>query len=123
MSRNNKKADIIYIIEYKINNGKKIIIADSQNKKLIDLLCYGTIENDLSMMEIWHCIDGQNEKKMLHHISEIEMSELKKMHCLYDFSDKVIFISDSTQYGTLFNYVKTSILTEQEMVDALLYKI
>ena len=123
MSRNNEKADIIYKIEYKINNGKKIIITDSQNKKIIDLLCSGTIENDLSMMEIWHCTDSQNEKKMLHHISEMEMSELKRMHYMYDFSDKVIFISDSTQYGTLFNYVKTGILTEQEMVAALLYKI
>ena len=123
MSRNNEKADIIYKIEYKINNGKKIIITDSQNKKIIDLLCSGMIENDLSMMEIWHCIDSQKDKKMLHHISEMEMNELKKMHCLYDFSDKIIFVSDSNQYGTLFNYVKTGILTEQEMVNALLYKI
>ena len=42
---------------------------------------------------------------------------------MYDFSDKVSIISDTDQYGCLFNYVKTGILTKQEMVDALLYKI
>ena len=41
----------------------------------------------------------------------------------YEFSDRISVLERSSQYGTLFNYVKTGILTEQEMVDALLYKI
>lgn len=38
----------------------------------------------------------------------------------YDFSDKVISLENSPCYGSLFNYVKTGIMTEEEMLDALL---
>ena len=51
------------------------------------------------------------------------MDEILNFYRMYDFSDKITVISDSDQFGSLINYVKTGILTKQEMVDALLYKI
>lgn len=44
------------------------------------------------------------------------------IYYLYEFSDKIQFIIDNSQYPSLLNYVKTGILTEDEMIQALLYK-
>ena len=41
---------------------------------------------------------------------------------MYDFSDKVDVIADSPQYASMLNYVKTGILSKEEMIEALLYK-
>lgn len=39
---------------------------------------------------------------------------------LYEFSDKYRLISDSPIYPNLFNYLKTGLLTEEELLEALL---
>lgn len=40
----------------------------------------------------------------------------------YDFSDKIVLIEEPACYGSLINYVKAGIMSEEEMMEALLKK-
>lgn len=108
-------------IANRINNRKKVIIVDSSNKDFVRMLCR-ELENHESNAEVWHLFEIMDGNRELH-LSQDEMKDVLELYRLYDFSDKVYVISDYGDCGSLFNYVKTGILTEQEMVDALLYKI
>ena len=114
---------ICFRLECNINNGIRVIIMDGDDEKLLSLIYKALVQSNLLGVEIWTYSVVFNNTGFIIPISQKELEELRELYQLYDFSDKIIFISDSTQYGTLFNYVKTGILTEQEMVDALLYKI
>lgn len=104
-----------------ITSKKKIILIDLSVDVIINNILIKPKNNEF--IEIWYYDDSKKDGEKVLTRSRDEMNSFLEVYRLYDFSDKVIFISDSNQYGTLFNYVKTGILTEQEMVDALLYKI
>lgn len=115
--------NMISILQEQINKNKKIIIFQYSEDNLLELLSKGIDNEQSSIIEIWHSIKGYSALRCTRFFSQEDINEILKMYFLYDFSDKVITISDSLQYGSLFNYVKTGILTKQEMVDSLLYKI
>lgn len=41
------------------------------------------------------------------------------MYRVYEYTDKCILISDRSQYPSMINYVRTGLLTEEEMIEAL----
>lgn len=49
-------------------------------------------------------------------LSHGDAQKLHKLYLTYEFSDRFAVFSDSMQYGTIFNYVDTGILTEEEAV-------
>lgn len=51
-----------------------------------------------------------------------DLKNIDKYYYLYEYSDDITVITDNPQYPNMFNYVKTGILTEEEMIQALLYK-
>ena len=51
-----------------------------------------------------------------------EINNYKKYYRLYEYTDKICHITNSLQYPNMLNYVKTGLLTEEEMIQALLYK-
>ena len=53
--------------------------------------------------------------------SEAEFAAIQKLYHTYEFSDHIHFVALNDQYGSLFNYVKTGLLTEEEMIEALLH--
>lgn len=54
-------------------------------------------------------------------ITEKTFHELKELYFMYEFSDRFQFISDEENFGVIWNYVDTGILTEQEAFQALLW--
>lgn len=50
-----------------------------------------------------------------------ELEALQRMYNMYEFSDRFQVLSDSPQYGGLLNYVKTGLMTEEDVFQALLY--
>ena len=38
---------------------------------------------------------------------------------MYEYTDELSVIKDSTQYPSMLNYVKTGLLTKEEMIEAL----
>lgn len=51
---------------------------------------------------------------------EENLEIVNKYYFLYEYTNKVTLISDNPQYPSMLNYVKTGILTEEEMIEALL---
>ena len=51
------------------------------------------------------------------------MRDILRLYQMYEFTDKIIVISDNYQYPNMFNYIRQGILTEDELVDALFNKI
>lgn len=54
-------------------------------------------------------------------MSVIYMDEFLKLYNMYEFSNRVQLISLSSQYASMFNYLSSGILTEDEFIEALLY--
>lgn len=52
----------------------------------------------------------------------IEKDIYEKLYYLYEYSDEIIHISSNPIFPSILNYVKTGILTEEEMIQALMYK-
>ena len=53
-------------------------------------------------------------------LDEEDYTELRQLYLTYEFSDKFRMISMDGNYGTIWNYVKTGLLTPEEAVEALL---
>lgn len=53
-------------------------------------------------------------------VSHEEARELCGLYFTYEFSDRFVVFSDNRQYGTIFNYADTGIVTEEEAVKAIL---
>lgn len=104
-------------------SGKKVIILDYDSLDIVQLLSEKLVLKNISHVEIWQSIEEKYNNELSKYVSKEFIDKAISIYRMYDFSDKVFVISDSVQYGSLFNYVKTGILTKQEMVDALLYKI
>ena len=113
----------IAIMKEKLSSGIRVILLDYQNVEWLGLLCGELIKNHISNVEIWHCMEYVSECDMVRRISPKEMDEVLEVYRMYEFSDKVMLISDSVQHGSLINYVKTGIITKEEMVEALLGEI
>lgn len=101
----------------------RIIIFNYDDSSLLDMVCKAIYENGDSASLLFHCMNNNINLDCVKQISKTEMEEFLTLYKMYDFSDKVQIIADSDQHGSMFNYVKTGVLTKQEMVDALLYTI
>ena len=117
------KTRILLKCEKKINSGVKLLFVDCTSSEIIYLLLSIIKNKGLKNVEIWQCTEDASIRDCSTYITKQEMDEMLRMHHIYDFSDNVFIISDSDQYGSLFNYVNNGILTKQEMVEALLYRI
>lgn len=117
------KSEIICQLEKQINDGKRLLIFDCQDVSLFLLFCEGIEKRNLSNIEMWHSLEVLTEHGFSRRITAKQMDEVLEIYRLYDFSDKVAVISEGVQYGSLFSYVRNGILTAEEMVDAILYKI
>ena len=116
-----KKNVMISELEDRIKAGYEVFLFDSKDAELMKLLCIGSKKQNNRKIEIWHSLDSEMKSGHIRYISRYEMEEILDMYRLYDFSDKFTVISESSQFGSLFNYLKTGVLTKEEMAEALLY--
>ena len=65
---------------------------------------------------------GRYGENLLKNDADTVSEEFKGFYYLYEYSDNINVITDNPQYPTLLNYVKTGLLTEDEMLEALLHK-
>ncbi len=49
-------------------------------------------------------------------IGRDEAKEIENLYRMYEFSDRIIMLSESPQYGGLVNYVKTGVMTMEEVI-------
>ncbi len=106
-----------------IGNGKKILLFNCSDIRLLMIIDTWIRENKTIDIVVGQSIEETLTDGRVKFVPKKTMSDIMSIYRMYDFSDKISVISEPDQYGSLFNYVKTGILTEKEMVDALLYKI
>lgn len=53
-------------------------------------------------------------------ISDEQYRSIEKLYYTYEFSDRIQLLTDSSQYGSLNNYVLSGLLTEEEALAALM---
>ncbi len=116
------KSDELCKLERKIKDGTRVFLIDIQDADIINLLLSKIRNDKLEKMEVWHCLDSIEDDKRSVHLSSEAMRDILEICQMYDFSDKVDVIADSPQYASMLNYVKTGILSKEEMIEALLYK-
>lgn len=120
------KTDIISKLENYIEKYEKIFIInfDSQdNNHILKRICK-TISNMSKRHNFIICSENDFELERLNNIdywSQEEMSEFLKLYLIYEFSDKIILLSDTTQYPSISNYIFTGLLTEELCCEALIY--
>lgn len=108
-------------LKQKIAENKYIFLYAGKELEFLQLIAEAIEMNN--KIEIWHSIKSFKSYQCVQFITSSEMDRLMEYYLLYEFSDKIFVISDSIQYGTIFNYIETGILTNQEVAKALLYKI
>lgn len=66
--------------------------------------------------------EGVNYSEGMHSmaLSHDDAMELYKLYLTYEFSDRFTIFANNMQYGTIFCYADTGILTEAEVVRAIL---
>ncbi len=116
------KSRIICSMENLINTGKKIIIYDCSDEGLLESLYADIKDRKMNEIEIWHNLKENNQYNSLRWITREEMDEIIDIYRLYDFSDKVMLINTTSQYGSLFNYINENLLTKDEVSEAILHK-
>lgn len=115
--------EIRNMLHTSIYTGKIVVLFDHNGIDIMQLLCKELVSRKTPNVEIWQSIGEELNAELSKYVSKEIIDKAIDIYRMYDFSDKVFVISDSDQYGSMFNYLKTGILTKQEMVDALLYKI
>ena len=53
-------------------------------------------------------------------VNDEETGRYKSLYHLYEYTDDICVLEDTSVYPGIINYVKTGILTPEEMVEALL---
>lgn len=112
-------------IEKAIEKYEKIFLFNGHDKYIAalaeafckNMLCKNLTKKILIMGNIdYSDMDTINSQKL----SETEYNKIYELYSTYEFSDKIQFMTETSQYANLQNYVKTGLLTQSEMYDALL---
>ena len=112
-------------LERMLHQYTKIFLYCSNDFCGLRLFCAELEKREIKDFMVLYHMDSNynNMNKNTMGIAYDEFHELLKFYKSYDFSDKIVLVSENAQYGSLFNLVKTGILSKQEMVEALLYEI
>ena len=118
------KNNLIKEIEKNIEKYDSILIFDSHNKSIENLLMQFTKSKALHNIEkkviiYGYLEDVQNDQYRV--ITKSEYEDSVNLYHMYEFSDKFKVISDSIQYGSMLNYLSTGVISQEEYFEALLH--
>jgi len=120
-----KKSSIIRKIEKALDKYEKILIFDSSDQQVKALLesfskkiILGDYKRTILVINNGYTIESGNE--IFENISNEEYEELCKIYSMYEFSNRILFVSKSNQYGSILNYLSMELVTEEEFFEALL---
>ena len=112
--------DILNKLETELEKKKKIFLIDQAYIGLAKKIEVALIEKDIQNIQLWtyEKIEGKYVKT----IPKEEFDEVVSLYKLYEFSDRIIYLSDDKINPSLENFVINELLDETLLVEALLYK-
>ena len=114
-----EKTEIITRLEKKMEEGKKVILFNYPDMETLLLFDKYLGSMKYTNIEIWQSLDSGIISGNVKYCLASEMMELLDLYNTYDFSNKISNVSHTTQYGSLFNYLKMGIMSEEEIIAAI----
>jgi hypothetical protein len=118
MQKNNFRTEI----ENLINSYDAVIVCSGTNSKTLLLEFAGSLKEYTAKVILVTTNEIETDTSIMN-VSEEFMSGLLDYYYLYEFTDKIIVISDDSFCPDIKNYVSNGILTEEELIKSVLYKI
>lgn len=119
--------DIINSIRSYIEKSDKILLAFTDKSFIEGLVNYynesallGGISKKILVLGEGDISCGEYCNFKYIRISGSERDSIAALYRTYEFSDRVLLISEDSRYGSLFNYVNTGLLTREELYQILL---
>ncbi len=113
-------SEVIKELKEAMQSGTNIFIYNLDEMGFLNRLVQDIKERHRNIL-IWsRQVDGDMEKVIDRMLSAEEMSELLLLYRRYEFTDKLIFISDDLYYPNILNYVRQGLLSKEEVTEALL---
>ncbi len=63
----------------------------------------------------------ESEYYVYYRLSKAEEKQLVSLYMMYEFSDRFQILAYGNNFGNIFNYVNTGLMTWEEMFEAILY--
>lgn len=119
------KDSIVCVIEqYLIMYDRVLIFDDMQEEiqailtKLFQTLSIGETQKKILILSMQNGVSvGTVEHKQ---ITPEEYQRILQFYNMYEFSNRVEVIAKNAQYGSILNYVKTGLLTEDDLLQIIL---
>lgn len=114
----------IAALEQYLERQDMVILVDIDGVNfLVDLLCHSKAISNTSKQLVVISTENYPVKPGNHiylTVSEKEMRAFLDLYRLYESSDKLVLLTDSRNYGTLWNYVNNGIMSAEEVLEAIL---
>lgn len=122
MIRMIREVNDIQDIEDYIRKYDKVLVVEDANKYILNenvLKERSSFSNRILI--ICRFADRFNSEQIDLLINQSVYEQICKLYFLYEFSNKIQFVSQLSQYASMLNYLSTGLLTEDEFLEALLY--
>ena len=116
-----EKTKIICELESKLEKGTWIILYVLDDEELLQAIYNVLCEKD--RVELWCAAEGNEDCDRIRYVSQSELKEILILYHLYEFTDKLIVFSDNSIYPNMMNYVRQGIISENELIQAILYNL
>lgn len=103
------------------NDKKRIILYCLNDEKMLSLLIKEISDKRIDNIIVFQSVTKSLDSLNTTFIDRKELESVLDFYNLYDFSNKISVINESDQYGNMLNYVRSGVLSREEMVEALLY--
>ena len=118
------KSKIICQLEKELDSCGKLIVLDTKNYEFRTDLILAIMEkcsqNAECRVKIWTEKNNAETDNSCKVLTKDEFLEVKNFYYTYEFTNKMIYISDGCEYGGLNNFFNQGILSIEEIVLALL---
>lgn len=119
------KDEVIGTVERDLKLYDKIFLFDTADKKVFACMSYFCNSGQMRETPKKVLVMGVGNisraaKDCYRPVTKQQFEDLLDIYDMYEFSNKFQYIGRQVQYGSLFNYVKTGLLTVGEMFEAML---
>ena len=99
-----------------------MILYDLVNDNILRILCK-IVEDTHGRIEVWMPRRDSGSYKHIRSVSQNDFEKIVNLYYMYEFTDKLCVLLEDPIYPHMMNYVLQGIITEEELVEALMYKL
>lgn len=116
-------SEVINELNEILRSGKNVLVYNLDEMDYLEILIKGIKESHRNIL-IWSGNVAVGLEKEIDRILSVdEMFELLLLYRMYEFTDKIIIVSDVSYCPGMLNYVRQGLLSKEEMAEALLFKV